>query len=115
MSLFDRLLQAFSSPPEAPRAVYRLPGEAGRVLDALRGVVDPELGRDVVALGMVRAVEVVEGRAHIDLCPTTAGCPLGDWLSAACRDAAAAIGLPAEVRLVDDPPWSPSDIEGGPV
>jgi ATP-binding protein involved in chromosome partitioning len=43
---------------------------------ALRGVVDPELGADVVALGMVRGVEVAGGTATIHLALTIAACPL---------------------------------------
>jgi ATP-binding protein involved in chromosome partitioning len=47
---------------------------------ALRGVVDPELGADVVELGMVRGVEVTEGTATIHLALTIAACPLRDQI-----------------------------------
>ncbi len=47
---------------------------------ALRGVVDPELGADVVELGMVRGVEVVGATATIHLALTIAACPLRDQI-----------------------------------
>jgi ATP-binding protein involved in chromosome partitioning len=57
------------------RAVSPPPDEA--VVAALRGVVDPELGDNVVDLGMVRAVQVGEGGGvDVELALTIAGCPL---------------------------------------
>jgi ATP-binding protein involved in chromosome partitioning len=50
------------------------------VWNALRAVVDPELGSDIVSLGMVRDVNVVEGVATISIALTTAACPLRDQL-----------------------------------
>jgi ATP-binding protein involved in chromosome partitioning len=43
---------------------------------ALRGVVDPELGADIVALGMVQGLDLADGRATIHLALTMAACPL---------------------------------------
>jgi ATP-binding protein involved in chromosome partitioning len=43
---------------------------------ALRGVVDPELGADVVALGMVQGLDLTDGRAVVRLALTMAACPL---------------------------------------
>ncbi len=43
---------------------------------ALRGVVDPELGADVVALGMVQGLDLADGRATVHLALTMAACPL---------------------------------------
>ncbi len=55
-------------------------GEAGAgggpLLEALRGVVDPELGGDIVELGMVRSAVVESGRAVVEVALTVAGCPL---------------------------------------
>lgn len=47
---------------------------------ALRGVVDPELGGDVVELGMVRDITVANGVATIDLALTIAACPMRDQI-----------------------------------
>ena len=47
-----------------------------RIIEALRGVVDPELHRSIVDLGMVGAVEVDGGRVRVEIRLTIAGCPL---------------------------------------
>ena len=47
-----------------------------QVLDALRGVVDPELHESVVELGMIRHVEVDDGAVRVDVALTIAACPL---------------------------------------
>lgn len=47
-----------------------------RVVDALRGVLDPELHRSIVDLGMVGDVTVDGGRVHVSIKLTVAGCPL---------------------------------------
>ena len=82
-----------------------------RVRTALREVEDPELGLNIVDLGLVYAVEATEDRVRADISMTTPTCPLGE---AILDDARAAIGraLPdvadLQVRLVWDPPWTPS-------
>jgi len=52
----------------------------GAVLEALTGVIDPELGADIVELGMVRAVEIDGGVVSIEVALTVASCPLRDQL-----------------------------------
>ncbi len=52
---------------------------------ALRGVVDPELGADVVELGMVKGIEVSDGRATIKLALTIAACPMRDQIDGDVR------------------------------
>jgi metal-sulfur cluster biosynthetic enzyme len=76
---------------------------------ALRGVIDPELGLDVVALGLVYAVEVDAGCVLVDLTLTTPGCPLHATIREdALRRLEAVPGVrAADVRLVWSPPWTP--------
>ena len=74
-----------------------LPTEA-QVLDLLRGVVDPELGADVVDLGMARGARVdPDGTVTVTLALTTAGCPLRAQLQA---DVKARVGSAPGVRDV---------------
>src|SRR5690625_2734475 len=48
-----------------------------QVNEALRGVIDPELRRSIVELGMVRSIEIKEtGRVEVVVALTTAGCPI---------------------------------------
>ena len=61
--------------PSDPAGVGGAPTQS-QLLEALAGVVDPELGEDIVALGMVRSVECANGRARAEIALTIAGCPL---------------------------------------
>lgn len=57
------------------------------LLDALRGVVDPELGGDIVELGMLKSVEIDDdGRVDVAVALTIAGCPLRAQLRNDIRD-----------------------------
>lgn len=82
-----------------------------RIRAALRTVQDPELGLNIVDLGLLYAVDATEQRVRVDISLTTPTCPLGETVAA---DARAAIrrALPdvpdQQVRLVWDPPWKPS-------
>ncbi|HYH22231.1 MAG TPA: metal-sulfur cluster assembly factor [Azospirillum sp.] len=83
-----------------------------RVLEALRTVIDPEMGIDVVELGLVYGIDVhPAGTVDIRLGVTSPACPLGDYLCETAEDAVRA-AVP-EVRgvtvdLVLDPPWTPA-------
>jgi ATP-binding protein involved in chromosome partitioning len=69
------------------------------VLDLLRGVVDPELGSDIVDLGMVRSATVdAEGRVAIAIALTTIGCPLQAQIK---RDVTNRVGSAGGVTSVD--------------
>ena len=53
------------------------PPTADDVMGLLRGVIDPELGSDIVELGMARSVDVADsGRITLEIALTTSGCPL---------------------------------------
>jgi metal-sulfur cluster biosynthetic enzyme len=81
------------------------------VVEALRDVVDPELGINVVDLGLVYGVSVDTDRvATIDMTLTSAACPLTDVIE---EQAAAALdGVVADFRInwVWLPPWGPDKI-----
>jgi len=79
---------------------------------ALEGVIDPEVGLDVVALGLVYALEIAEDGMRVDLTMTTAACPLGEQIVAEAERAIRGLlpERPVEVRLVWEPPWTPERI-----
>ncbi len=62
-----------------------------RVIEALRQVMDPELGRNLVDMGMVRDVEVEGGDVLLTLAVTIMACPLKSYLADAARAAVAAL------------------------
>ncbi len=80
-----------------------------QLLNALRGVVDPEVGLDVVALGLVYRAERVGALAHAELTMTSPACPLHEVILEDARRALEAVpGVErADVQLVFDPPWTP--------
>ncbi|MFO1217005.1 MAG: metal-sulfur cluster assembly factor [Burkholderiaceae bacterium] len=80
------------------------------VRDALRQVIDPEAGLNVVDLGLVYRIEPLEGAVQVDLTMTTAACPMADLIVDQAYDAIAAAvpeGTDVQVQLVWDPPWTP--------
>jgi len=80
-----------------------------RIEARLRGVVDPETGRDLIAMGMIYDIRISGSRAEVDMTTTTRGCPLAEMLRLGVETAVlGAEGIDeAEVRLVWDPPWTP--------
>lgn len=81
-----------------------------RILDALRQVVDPELGVNIVDLGLVYGTEVRDGQVRVKMTMTTPACPMEELLMEMVH-AAILRELPdartVEVDLVWDPPWKP--------
>jgi metal-sulfur cluster biosynthetic enzyme len=75
----------------------------------LSTVDDPELGLDIVSLGLVYAIERKGDGLRIVYSLTSMGCPLGPMIEREMREALAGLeGIdPIETELVFDPPWSP--------
>jgi metal-sulfur cluster biosynthetic enzyme len=100
------------TPAETAGAAAQAPGrDLEDLLEALRDVVDPELGVNVVDLGLVYGVTVAEDNvATIDMTLTSAACPLTDVIEDQTR--AALDGLVADFRInwVWLPPWGPDKI-----
>lgn len=82
-----------------------------QVYEALHSVYDPELGVNVVDLGLIYDVDVSEeGFVTITMTLTTPGCPMHESLGEGVGQALQ--GIPGvtggEIRLVWEPPWEPS-------
>ena len=82
-----------------------------QVRDILRQVIDPEVGRVIVSLGLVYRIELAPGRLVIEMTMTSPACPMGDMIVGDVH-AALAKALPAtmvpDIRLVWEPPWNPA-------
>jgi metal-sulfur cluster biosynthetic enzyme len=91
-----------------------LPDESA-VLDALRGVDDPEAGMNIVELGLVYSINIGADRIDVDMTMTTPACPVAESLVEEARTAIEAIapeGTAVEVHLVWEPIWNPSMMSG---
>ncbi len=87
----------------------KVPGEEA-VRDALRLVDDPEVGMNIVDLGLVYRIDIGPERVRVELTMTTPACPLGDLITDNCRRAVGALlpeGVGVDIELVWDPPWTP--------
>jgi metal-sulfur cluster biosynthetic enzyme len=88
---------------------------ASAVEEVLRTVIDPELGENVVDLGLIYRIAVEDGVARIEMTTTTRGCPAAGFLKHAVETAAWAVpGIHfAEVTLTYEPAWTPAMIRDG--
>jgi metal-sulfur cluster biosynthetic enzyme len=79
------------------------------VVEALHQVEDPELGMDIVELGLMYDVEVDGPNVKITYSLTSMGCPAGMMIADGILDAARSVqGVEsAEAELTFDPPWTP--------
>ena len=79
------------------------------VIDALRVVEDPELGMDIVELGLLYDVEVEGPKVHVTFSLTSMGCPVGPLIEQQIQETVA--GMPGvgqvESELTWEPPWTP--------
>lgn len=80
-----------------------------QVRTALTDVIDPELGINVVDLGLIYNIQINDKKILIDMTLTTPGCPLAGMLAGNVEQALreAFPNMDVEVSLVWDPPWTP--------
>jgi metal-sulfur cluster biosynthetic enzyme len=79
------------------------------VIEALRAVEDPELGMDIVELGLLYDVEVAGPQVNIRYSLTSMGCPAGPLIQQSIEEVAQSMpGVEqVETELTWDPPWTP--------
>jgi metal-sulfur cluster biosynthetic enzyme len=80
------------------------------VLDALRQVIDPEIGCNIVDLGLIYDVAITGTKVTVQMTLTTPGCPMGESIAQGAQSALLGIAgvEEAAVEIVWDPPWQPS-------
>jgi metal-sulfur cluster biosynthetic enzyme len=99
------------APPQEGLTQEALPQEVADVLEALRDVVDPELGINVVDLGLVYGIDVDADRvATLDMTLTSAACPLTDVIEDQAREALDGVVSDFRINWVWMPPWGPESI-----
>lgn len=80
------------------------------VREALRAVIDPEVGINIVDLGLVYGIRCEHRRVHLALTMTTPACPLSEHIKQDAEQSVLAHcggAVAVEIELVWDPPWGP--------
>jgi metal-sulfur cluster biosynthetic enzyme len=81
-----------------------------QIREVLREVDDPEIGINIVDLGLIYGVEISDSGVLIRMTMTTPACPLHEYLSTASQDAIRKrfpdVGN-IDIQMVWDPPWDP--------
>ena len=79
------------------------------VVEALRAVEDPELGMDIVEIGLFYEAQIEGSNVKVIHSLTSMGCPAGPMIQEGIHDAVAALpGVEkVDVELTFDPPWTP--------
>ncbi len=80
------------------------------ILNALQSVSDPEIGMDIVNLGLVYEAQINDDKVYIKMTMTAPTCPVTPWILAEAQRVVENLqGVEAaDVELVWEPPWNPS-------
>lgn len=80
-----------------------------QILNALRDVIDPEVGINIADLGLVYDAEERDGQIHVTMTMTTAACPMGNMLKDQAGDAIKRKfpDKSVDVEMVWTPQWNP--------
>ena len=108
---------AVGAVPDNPMAAQHTPAatggdaDAAAIEEALRDVIDPELGINVVDLGLLYGVSIEsDGTVVLDMTLTTAACPLTDVIEEQAQQALGLIADKVRIQWVWLPPWGPDKI-----
>ncbi|MEU0519149.1 metal-sulfur cluster assembly factor [Streptosporangium sp. NPDC006007] len=105
-----------SKPVETPTTAYDGEVTLDEVMEALKDVVDPELGINVVDLGLIYGVNLDAAEAGtppiatIDMTLTSAACPLTDVIEDQAHSALDGMVSDVKINWVWLPPWGPDKI-----
>jgi len=103
------------NPPNQPiwDAEKDHPETVSKLREALREVKDPEMGLDIIQLGLVRNISIMDNEVVIKMIMTTPFCPFASiMLDAAQKKATSSINMPVKVRLSDEA-WDMTMMEEG--
>ena len=96
-----------SEPAESGAAEHAISEE--QVREALRSVVDPEIGLDMVSLGLLYGVKVEGSKVDVTMTLTTPACPVGPMFVAAVKQCVSSLPGVSDctVEVTFSPPWDP--------
>ena len=78
------------------------------IYEALRQVIDPEVGFDVVSLGLIRNIKVENGKVHIVMTLSLPQCPISDVILGWVKESVMNVNgvQDVDIELTFNPPWS---------
>jgi len=78
------------------------------IYEALRQVIDPEVGFDVVSLGLIRNIKVENGKVHIVMTLSSPQCPISDVILGWVKESVMSVNgvQDVDIELTFNPPWS---------
>jgi metal-sulfur cluster biosynthetic enzyme/Fe-S cluster assembly iron-binding protein IscA len=89
------------------------PPRSTEITEALREVIDPEVGINIVDLGLIYGLDIDDRKVHVTMTMTTPACPLGEHIKsevhARIMERCPSV-TDVEIQLVWDPPWRPERI-----
>lgn len=75
----------------------------------LKNVIDPELGLNIVDLGLIYDLKIEDNKAFLLITFTTMGCPIAGHITNGIYEALEPLGLEdIKIEITYDPPWNPS-------
>jgi metal-sulfur cluster biosynthetic enzyme len=94
-----------------PAPEYAANSTEGKIKEALRAVKDPELGLDVVQLGLIREIMLDQAEPELNMMLTTPFCPYAGWLIQQVKDIAQqTYGNPIKITVLPEM-WDPNHME----
>lgn len=94
-----------------PLVFSQLKTEAQRIYNALQTVIDPEIGENLIDLGLIYDIKVTNGIAHITFTMTSYACPMSEVVIENIHETVSKVlhdGIELELDLVWEPAWEPS-------
>ncbi len=89
------------------------PLDVDEVMSALRKVIDPEMGLNIVDLGLVYDIEVNDGDVEVQMTLTSPSCPMGPYIMSESKNAVESLEgvVHTEIILVWEPFWTSDRID----
>lgn len=77
-----------------------------QIIDAIGSVIDPEVGFDILALGLIYDIKLSDNKCEITMTLSTKSCPMHDLLIIWVKNAVSKVVENVEINLVFEPAWS---------
>lgn len=77
-----------------------------QIIDAISSVIDPEVGFDILALGLIYDIKLSDNKCEITMTLSTKSCPMHDLLITWVKNVVSKVVENVEINLVFEPAWS---------